>query len=101
MICNLAVVNYYDKHTKPVKEEINRVMRKQHTRMHQHMNQSTEGIAVVRAFAREDSSQKKTVHLINQTKTGDAMRHFAHEYYHKRLDWMSKILYICVGLACI
>jgi ABC-type multidrug transport system fused ATPase/permease subunit len=69
--------------------------------MNQHMNQSVEGIAIYRAFSQEKTAQGKTVNLINETKTGDAMRHFAHEYYHKRLDWMSKILYICVGLACI
>ena len=76
-------------------------MRKQHTRMSSHMNQTTEGVMVVRAFNKVDTSADKTVNLINSTKTGEGIRRSAHEYYHKRIDWLSKGMYILTGLFCL
>lgn len=69
--------------------------------MNTHMNQSTEGVTVVRAFNKVDIASDKTVNMINATKTGEGIRRAANEYYGKRVDWLSKFMYIITGLTCL
>ena len=101
LVCNLLIVIYYNKYTRDTTDEIARVMRKQHTRMNSHMNQSTEGVMVLRAFNTVQKSSEKTINLINGTKTGEGIRRAAHNYYNKRVDWLSKSMYVLTGLTCL
>lgn len=72
-----------------------------HTKMRTHLSQSTDGMYVVRAFQRENLIQNKTVDLINDDKKSDIVIRGAHEYFHKRLQWLSNLMYIFVGVVCI
>ena len=71
------------------------------TRMHTHLRQSTEGLTVVRAFNKQDATKDKTIKLINDDKKSDIVIRGAHEYFHKRLQWLSNFMYVVVGVICI
>lgn len=98
---NAGIVHYYGKYVDATKDEISRIQRKQHTRMHTHMGQSCDGMTVLRSFQREAKAKEKTKELIDQAKLTDMIRSGASEYYHRRMDWLSKLLYVFVGITCI
>jgi len=56
---------------------------------------------VLRAFNTVQKSSEKTINLINGTKTGEGIRRAAHNYYNKRVDWLSKSMYVLTGLTCL
>jgi ABC-type multidrug transport system fused ATPase/permease subunit len=66
-----------------------------------HMGQTCDGMTVVRSFQREAQNLEKTIRLINEANLTDKISSAAHEYYHRRLDWLSKGLYVLVGISCI
>ena len=69
--------------------------------MNTHMSQSCDGMVVLRAFDREETTLKHTIKLINEANMTDKISSAANEYYHRRMDWISKILYVFVGMSCI
>lgn len=101
ILCTAYILRLYKEHTSNARDEVGRVRGKMHTQMKTHLDQSTNGMSVVRAFQRQETCIAKTTKLIHQDKASDMVGRGASEYFQTRLQWLNNVLYIVVGVICV
>jgi len=87
--------------TSPGKLEANRVHSKAENKKSSFMEESYEGLTIVRAFANESTFSQKACDLTNDNLKTQIFMDSMHFYFQVRIFSMSNCFFMIIGAVCI